>query len=67
VESLHKSNGGLGKADGCAQVSTLQAKLMAMLLHPRHQPWKLLMAMGWLLLLVYRVHRRLLEGCVLCG
>ena len=44
VESLPKSYGGLGRADVRAQVAALHAKLMALLLHPRRQPWKLFMA-----------------------
>jgi len=44
VESLPKSYGGLGRADVRVQLAALHAKLMALLLHPRRQPWKLLMA-----------------------
>ena len=44
VESLPKSYGGLGRADVRAQITAMHAKVVALLLHPRRQPWKQLMA-----------------------
>ena len=43
VESLPWDMGGVQRADISAQVHALQAKVAAMLLHPRRQAWKTLM------------------------
>ena len=43
VEALPKRYGGLGRVDVPTQVAALQAKVAAMLLHPRSHPWKVLM------------------------
>ena len=43
VESLPYALGGLQRADVPLQVEALQAKLAAMLLHPKRHPWKVLM------------------------
>lgn len=44
TEALHRTHGGLGRVDVPSQVRALQAKVAAMLLHPRRHPWKVLMS-----------------------
>ena len=40
VEALPKEDGGLGRVDVPIQVTALQAKIAARLLHPKPHPWK---------------------------
>jgi hypothetical protein len=47
VESLPYALGGLQRADIPLQIEALQAKVAAMLLHPKQLPWKVLMRRGF--------------------
>lgn len=47
VESLPRRDGGLARADIPAQVTALQAKVAAMLVHPRRHSWKVFMRSAW--------------------
>ena len=59
VESLPWDMGGLQRADVHAQVQALQAKVAAMLLHPRRRSWKPLLR---------RAFERYVRACLgLCG